>query len=1622
MCSDGISFATEILSRSIQLLSSTEIPLKKDNVLLSAILPSLASSICLIPSCIPTLSAKYAMELLPLLTRCVKLIDNKIGSAEDGASLGVELKEGTWIVSAEEKSEIELKNSSDSQGYLINIERKPVQNSNTSDTFYHGKTVNTGTSSSKKSCSVIGTSFGTRVQLVEEWGEGDVTTFIDCAKKSTSSFVIDARLSLDGTKFEGIRHNVQKGSADRITGRLQSAVAGVQSQVPQNSTKLWIQTESLLCLAVGHLSLILCSQTSLADIDKEANIFEAKEAISSLLSTSTVISRGMVDRDGNGVRSAIDSIWERCRSADMCTEIAEQWQDSIYFDIFSATEDSPADESMKMEEAKSIIANNPQGDTIAKGSLSRLCPKQYEIAQSNVASVILYHISETQNNKERQVKPEVVLKALQASLQVMENCVREALVSAEASISRKQICEKRCDLSTQVAQFLFEISCTPDDIQSTESIIDDLALIFKSIKSVGDLNYLKHLMDGRTEKIIMRYVGLRSLFLLFQSDDSLEGIRVHCAVESALVSLPRLLSPPETAAGVTSDVSNRFLVAHLASSIAGCGASVQTCVHASIRSLYQKLGSILAMAVDNRSMSLMLGLLANYFVVFHKTECEETILKVLPSLRGIVAHYRDPALGTITDCEQSSPDKTLLDVIQKQRNQRLLRTTAAILMSSTAQLCRYSVRSPEVVELMSEQLVQEIIESVPFVVESTKLIRDECDVEALQSDCATYRGIKPIHATSTDKGDHPQKGLAYLSDHGTLSIQPTSALPESPQTTYFGQLLNVLHVALNDADFIQSMKERADPLFSAFDLPLTDEDQNTQQTGLPLKFRRRILRLVRPLLITMKADSSLISKLFNITGRLADIAQSEANESHSNDELLLVQSAVTLLRYLYTFSNTWRDAIHQNIAVTLETSNPSTTIVSGILAFFGGAPGCLQPGAFVVIEPEIAPPSAGAAPKSSKNSLPGAASIAVNTSSGGAEEIVSGLCRHQALSGVISKVDQRTGACEVIVLGNKSYVSLPPSDGKDSCLGPSRVTIRAVRVSSANVSAADELPLVIDNNNMPTMDVFGPMIKLVESVSSSLKDTDSDEVKELKELQMDADQLMTCAMGLRSSSVLTSQPKLLQVLLSAESSNLRQVLAYALLIASIHTANGSSALSSLPSLEARVWHLLSVRLSVRSRTNKIETTSASSLKQIFEDEKPTTSATSPTVSSAGSKSLRTPPSAMASSFFGSRASRSSSSRETAAASNRREEEENASNSGAERNVDEDEESTDTAAAHLREAAIVQMAELGLPRQWAELALNRVGGTNIEAAVHFCLERGGDMERLLAEEAERRGPSSFLSSRRRGFGASRMGSSNLIRQLVEMGFPRHWCVEALAATKNNVDEALTWILTNGDRLSAEDEAAEEGQEDEDGNEESDDEEEDDNDNNAQTEEIEARQDEDAENQSKAGDAQTEVSENAGWSGVCPVRFVSGRSSINPKTLEITGLPSGGFSSVGTKGVLLTSGKWYYEAEIQTAGCLQIGWADSSFVGHCQADRGDGCGDGPSSWAFDGWRRYRWHSTATEWGCRWSEGDVVGCLVDMDAMSVSFTLNGKGEEIGMGLAFSDEGFRPWGGVYACVSFNR
>ena len=65
---------------------------------------------------------------------------------------------------------------------------------------------------------------------------------------------------------------------------------------------------------------------------------------------------------------------------------------------------------------------------------------------------------------------------------------------------------------------------------------------------------------------------------------------------------------------------------------------------------------------------------------------------------------------------------------------------------------------------------------------------------------------------------------------------------------------------------------------------------------------------------------------------------------------------------------------------------------------------------------------------------------------------------------------------------------------------------------------------------------------------------------------------------------------------------------------------------------------------------------------------------------------------------------------------------------------------------------------------------------------------------------------------------------------------------------------------------------------------------------------------------------------------------------------------------------------------------------------------GVGDHPHSWALDGYRCKRWNGSSEDYGMRWNQGDVVGCLLDLDSMQMKFYLNG--EDLGNG-----DGGRWW-----------
>lgn len=1123
LCFDGVSFATEILGRAIQQLMSCDSLLTTGDVLLTEILPCLASSICLIPSCIPTLSVQYAMELLPFITRCAKAIDNFIQSKD--SPIGINMREGEWSIFTSSASEgtSTLSGSSkrsleSSEEYAVNIQPKIMQHEATEYFSYEGKSLN-------NEMTVIGASYGSRVYLVEntctpESQKRERTSRGETAQISSESCIIDARLSLDGASFEGVRYRVEKGSSDRVSGFLQQPSVTKASD-PNDLMKHLIQSECLLSLAVGHLSLILCSQTSMSDIYNDVGNNVEKKSLDSLLSRSLILSRGLLDYNRSSQRRAVHSTWDRCKSGNTHSEIRDHWEDTIYNDLLRPA-DKLKDNTMKMEDAMTILEQQTTTSWADRmGSLSRLCPEKYATAQKSIASAIFYHTYRSSSDS----MPDIVSKAIQYSLPILENGVREALIRAGDGVRFNSVCEDHCSLLVLIAQFLFEFSCLADTNLSTHCVLDDIALITKSIHSEEDLNYIKQKMRVRTEQSIMQCVGLRSLHFLLQPEVGLKGVCVHVAVEAALVSLPRLLC--SSAMELSSDLQHNHEPSnHFSSRIAGCTDTIQSLIHLGIRNIYAHVGSIFKDSVYQVTKSSTLGLLACCFSDVHPNEYYDIVLNVLPSLRVMSDRCRKQIMNTGTN---------LLDIICNHENQRLLETSAAILMVACYQLSHSSSNSSGV-DVLNENLIHEIIETIVLVIEDATMISECEEKQAVLSDwitCHTSLGSKP--ATTHPAVAAAQESSKNLSERIVATLN-RAVQSEAQSAVYLTQVLDVLHVAINTQSIIPGISKKSGALLSSLGFIVTiggeGSDSSPTMHRLPLRFKRRLLRLLRPILLATNADSSVIRQLFFMAGTNV---QGTRIAVLSSEDMLISQSSISLLRHLYMFSSSWRHVIHQHM-----TARDSDELLHGILTFIGGAPGSLVHGGFVVIDTEAASLSSskvGSTKTRQSNELAGIHLNAISTSGVGAEEIAVGLRRHNSLSGVVSSIDSQHGTCEVILLD-------PNRSESNSTTRETRTITRAIHVSAAHVSAADELPLYIDATNLPAMDIFIQLSDTFKHISTIISSKSHNPGSAITQ-DTDAHALMECSQGLRSITVLTSEPKLLHKYVGHESGRLRFLLAQA---------------------------------------------------------------------------------------------------------------------------------------------------------------------------------------------------------------------------------------------------------------------------------------------------------------------------------------------------------------------------------------------------------------------------------------------------------------------------------------------
>lgn len=1238
LCSNGIKFATEILLVSIKLLSSgTGL---ESNVVSAIILPRLASALCLIPSCIPTLSGKYAMELLPLVTRCTKLIDSTVSAENKGSLFNVNMKEGSWLIQLSDSDTI-IDNE-----YVVNFTHKSIQNDDI--VCVQGR----GTCSTKRKSDglllINGAICGSSMQLIKER--------TDKSGNVSQSF-IDARLSIDGLKFDGVFFDAQRNTNGKISGVLQltdelDSMEHLCTPSIQDSLavqQFLINTESILCLATGHLSLILSSPTVMSDVDKVQDMTydqtiklkEDEDYLKVLLDSSPILSSGRLN-DGCCIRSSIDSVWERCKALDINegADIIEQWQDLVYLDLLTATDVPPIDVSTRRRDIESKLATFTQEYLSGNGSFSRLCPDQYDISFKQIATAIIYHHGTSDFDSDD------VQRVFVASRQIMETQIRNALSSGQTtSKSKTELCFEQCLFMELLSEFMFEFPCFAHK-RPLQELINEFTFVFKTIRSKDNIFSLKQSMATRTEKSILSYVGIRAIQYMLSSDGNYQGIQVCTAAESALIGLYKLL--PTTKSSL------------LSTTIAGCSSSVQKCVASSIQSVYHEIESMVVASINSADdlVSRSSFLLALYTSI----ECRQTILD---NCSRILSYCSDVAFR---DVDKSSPGMALDALMQVNSAQRVIRATTAFLQSYIHTKSQQEIDN-NFDDVLLQVLVRELKHTVPIVEISYKKIADQEELQGIGSDWNVYRSFE-----HSDTATMKEKSLEALVAQSSPLLAAKNAL--SPSHGYFNQILDLVHC------YVQSHEVTSTALL--------DTLLNAIKAALPPCSIVRILRLLRPILLATEANPEVIEQLTEVMGifsvHLEDHdAIISKSVMKSDDNLRISEAAVALLRNLYG-APAWQRTIHEVVI-----NSYSFQSVCGVISFTGGLIGCLQAGSFLIIEPDVASSlsssSASYLAGKTRTALGGNTSTISNSAGKGVEGIISGLCRQNALAGILCSTEPKSGMCEVMVMSNR-LESLQPTD---TPILNEKVTARAIRVSCGEIAAAAELPLCITKDMLET-NILGLLLAQLNSSSSLINNKDIKEescelVENTPENLPCLKSLFSSAMSMRSLAVLLSDP---DVLLQQHSDHLHDFLSLVLQLAYKHSTESKEHVSKLPVFEARLWHLLLVKSIVQSRKAKLDQVPATRLEDILKEEPPEEkkeNAPIPPRSVVGG--YRTPPpSSLASSFFGLSSTRTASRTSSASTA--------INEIAAPREDDDDEESQN--ATHLREAAIVQMAELGLPRQ------------------------------------------------------------------------------------------------------------------------------------------------------------------------------------------------------------------------------------------------------------------------------------------------------------------------------------
>jgi hypothetical protein len=1069
------------------------------------------------------------------------------------------------------------------------------------------------------------------------------------------------------------------------------------------------------------------------------------------------------------------------------------------------------------------------------------------------------------------------------ALQITEAGVRGAISDDSPFVgNRKEKCQSYCELSILVSDFLlkFPAYCPGgydhSQKEEFEAISSDIGTIYSAIRRVEDMKELEIQMDYLTKLGISRCVSYTCLSLLLA--------KVQCvpSVEAIVASLPRLMkagaeSLSSASIDSTRNTSNPSLLlngaeskqfpcvgTHFLSRLQGCSSTVQNVVRSQVYEVYSATGRAFAeaLAKPNKeknafaamSQSLCLSVVGALLSTIGPEDVSAVVEKsgLFESLPSVFSLYRESITNSYEPKEESHrAERDTRSCVEKLLQSLNISSIRHVAQSSISLLHSIAYQLSAMDSLEQNALVSDFLELL--CAHTQEVVRALSEAESISRTMASSAialadwekwtevcngdSIVPTIMSKEEKTPDHLRSLALaqrsieLGSSSQSRQNSTIALASSRTSIHHLLLTQQAHSCINvfctmarSSGFVQSLSKDEGKMGMLLRLSgLSSPSADIDSTGhvVPILIRIRVTRLLMRLLPFRDPDEAVILGFFRLLASSSwkspnDVDIDDGNNTSKECAALAINS---LLRHLYSSSGPYKSAIDGAIKKASGRDNVDIEgLKRGILAFWGGLPGRVSEGSFVLLKPPTAAAlssNSSIIKSSNYGGAPPTAPLVV-----GSEAVVAGICRRDAMAGVVTGIDTANGTCEVVLFDRKPVLDanvtrLPSQSVSDTSSKQSSMTVRAVRAQLSDVVSAEEMPLLIDSRFDFNELVGAPLNEAMAFLSSFLSNDCDQESVSVQDLE-------SAILSIRASIVLLSDKGILRRFVDQDVSS-RRLLSQLLEFASTKPGQGpfdqsnlafGEIISETPEHEARYLYLRRIWLETTARRRCFHSKPLSEWEELLQDsqshvkKKADSNAEGTHISGEYSTPAIRPAAPSTSSF-----ARRALSEETTTSSRGSEATEQTANRGTSarrstsRADDEggDDDDEDDDQDEEEEEAIVQMAELGLPRSWAELALRRVGGTNIEAAVHFCLERGADMERLLEEEREReRRQASESGTRRRNTGGAGRTTSYLLQQLVEMGFPARWCAEALAATgTSSVDEALTWILANGERLSAQD---------------------------------------------------------------------------------------------------------------------------------------------------------------------------------------------------------------------------